>query len=558
MPSLLTLGKIGALTDVTLQGSVTISGQIISGGSNPLAFVGSFDFSGATVTGLNSGSFDNSFFTGLSTFQGPALFQDGVDFELGFDASLGTAVLGDQVWANGSNITLLGTTTVGGGSLIFTPGTTVDFGGANVSTDSITVNDSLVGSSDPLNPTQLVGYWDFGEPLPLVTQIVQVNKGGSDVTGDGTDAKPYLTVGYAVTTIIDAALTKRYIVNTGPGDYNENITLKAWVFVVGYVDLTVRFNGVIDINDPSWSTPGQFDFRSGFSNCVFRNPVVVFNFVTANSLYGKIYLQNVYSNNTISFIGLGAVNQAFLFGGFIFGGASTQAVNLFATATFFQGSTVTAISSPNAPTQVTMTACVETGNLTINDATGNTVTCSLYESFIANQVTVSGANAILLATSSSLPRRANVNVLAGATLTLLNDAAGLAYTPSVPASWPLPTPTTVQQALDDLIDGLASPIVSVDPSATAFAGGGQSPSYQITDYFTVVTTVASSGDSVVLPTPVVRTVNVIKNRGANLMDIYPPIGSSLDASPINTPFSVAPLASITYICSTATNWESTA
>jgi hypothetical protein len=144
---LLTLGKIGALINATLQGATLISGTLQAVGPNPLVVLGNLDFSNATVTGLNNGSFDNSTFTGLSTFQGPAefhdlvIFQDVVAFDQGFTAT-GTAFLDDQEWAAGSTITLAGLVTTSGGTLDLS-GTTV----LGIPPNNVIVNGALSGNT---------------------------------------------------------------------------------------------------------------------------------------------------------------------------------------------------------------------------------------------------------------------------------------------------------------------------------------------------------------------------------------------------------------------------
>jgi hypothetical protein len=122
----ISINPIGTVINVLIQGVTRISGTLQSVGPTPIEFQGDFDFTNANVTGLNNGSFANSIFTGVSTFQGPTVFEQAVDFNLGFDASLGTAVMGDQSWANGSVINVLGTTTFTG------PGSTLDFTGLNL------------------------------------------------------------------------------------------------------------------------------------------------------------------------------------------------------------------------------------------------------------------------------------------------------------------------------------------------------------------------------------------------------------------------------------------
>jgi hypothetical protein len=64
-------------------------------------------------------------------------------------------------------------------------------------------------------------------------QVRYVNKGGNDVTGDGSFDNPFLTVQAAITSITDATATKQYAIIVGPGIYTEVFLLQPWMFVTG-------------------------------------------------------------------------------------------------------------------------------------------------------------------------------------------------------------------------------------------------------------------------------------------------------------------------------------
>lgn len=63
--------------------------------------------------------------------------------------------------------------------------------------------------------------------------MVFVNKGGSDVSGNGSPDKPYLTISHALAQINDASASKIYSLFVGPGNYAENVILKAFVHLHG-------------------------------------------------------------------------------------------------------------------------------------------------------------------------------------------------------------------------------------------------------------------------------------------------------------------------------------
>lgn len=241
MNALITLGKIGALIDVLLQGVTQISGSIQSVGG-PVAFLGSFDFAGATVTGLNNGSFNNSIFTGTSTFQGPTVFQQGVVFDVGFDVSFGTAVMGDQVWADGSTITLLGTTTfLGvGGILDFTavtvlglPPATSMFNGTLSGTT--TINGVLV-----VNATSTFNGAEVHNAASTFNGLTTL-AGTTNVTGVTTLSGATTTISSPITNITgDTTLSGTTTTVSGQLVVGEMV----WNGLVVDVASTVAFSGV--------------------------------------------------------------------------------------------------------------------------------------------------------------------------------------------------------------------------------------------------------------------------------------------------------------------------
>ena len=86
---------------------------------------------------------------------------------------------------------------------------------------------------------------------------------------------------------------------------------------------------------------------------------------------------------------------------------------------------------------------------------------------------------------------------------------------------------------------------------TAFATGGQASATQLDESYNVITTVATTGDSVKLP-PVfaVNSVVYIKNNGANAADVFPATGDNLGAG-LNTAVSLAAGESASFIATVA-------
>jgi hypothetical protein len=98
-------------------------------------------------------------------------------------------------------------------------------------------------------------------------QMVYVNKGGDDGTGDGTEAKPYLTISAAMASIGDAATGKRYSILVGPGDYSNAVALKPWVWVQAEgASQNVRISGALTM-DAGWGVAGAL--RGGLKGISF-------------------------------------------------------------------------------------------------------------------------------------------------------------------------------------------------------------------------------------------------------------------------------------------------
>lgn len=86
--------------------------------------------------------------------------------------------------------------------------------------------------------------------------------------------------------------------------------------------------------------------------------------------------------------------------------------------------------------------------------------------------------------------------------------------------------------------------INYDAPKVAFAGGGQANATQLQDTINVVGTVASSGDSVILPNLLEPGIRIaVTNQGASSMNIYPPVGGYFNnvsgvAQAINAPIAI--------------------
>ena len=95
------------------------------------------------------------------------------------------------------------------------------------------------------------------EPPPSRTFIIQVNKGGNDSTGTGTDEQPFLTIGRAYTlakTLAGLSDAQVVQVTVGPGTYTENLSSPAFVTTstVDGDETSVIINGTAAIDAATW------------------------------------------------------------------------------------------------------------------------------------------------------------------------------------------------------------------------------------------------------------------------------------------------------------------
>ena len=91
---------------------------------------------------------------------------------------------------------------------------------------------------------------------------------------------------------------------------------------------------------------------------------------------------------------------------------------------------------------------------------------------------------------------------------------------------------------------------------TANAGGGQSGAYKITSEVSRITTVANSGDSVILPASVSgMSLTIINATATNAMNLFPNGTDQINALGASAAFSVAAGKTVEAYCVTAGQWH---
>ena len=89
---------------------------------------------------------------------------------------------------------------------------------------------------------------------------------------------------------------------------------------------------------------------------------------------------------------------------------------------------------------------------------------------------------------------------------------------------------------------------------TAHAGGGQGSATALTSQINIITTVATTADSVILPAAASLSEIVVINRGANSLAVFPNSGAQIEASGANTSVTIAAGTSATFDCVSNTQW----
>lgn len=305
------------------------------------------------------------------------------------------------------------------------------------------------------------------EPLPIATQIVNVNKAGNDLTADGSECHPYLTITAAMASIMDASPAKRYAIYIGPGTYSEPLVhLKANVQLIGTSTLLTRLAIPFDINDPSWFETGfQNDNRSGFVDLTLLSAPLDFNFVTASSFSGKLFFVSVNITPAPIFTALTtSVNQVNIRDSLLSSGYTQNGINMVMFASFVSSGNIIINSQATTDAQVNLVGGGINGIIVINVQSGHipidplnltsfAITENIFNPFPnSGRLIINGVNNVatrVRATVDSIPIRSRVTIIGtGSTLIRVDDAFGLAYTPANPGNWAAPLPTTVQEALD--------------------------------------------------------------------------------------------------------------
>ena len=180
-----------------------------------------------------------------------------------------------------------------------------------------------------------------------VAQTIYVSKNGNDTTGTGGQHKPFLTLTKAFSMITDASPSKRYVVRVAAGAYTEaSVALPSNVFVIGEQKETVRITGAVSMGAWTQDNSGSDD-RSGFSMVTLLS-AANFNWQTAKSRAGKLYMNEVVFGSTLNLYGYdNAIAQAQFDSCVIFGAVTISGINVGVFSNNVCYSNVTLNQHPN-------------------------------------------------------------------------------------------------------------------------------------------------------------------------------------------------------------------
>ena len=277
-----------------------------------------------------------------------------------------------------------------------------------------------------------------------------VAKNGNDTTGNGSVARPYLTVQAGINAAkLVATVTTRACVMVMPGTYTETYVLPANVLIKGqgYNQSRLIGNWTLDAN----FTPAG-DHRSGWSDVGLFGGTITANFLALTSNEGKLYSWNTRFGGAIVATSFSTINQWLNFGGEVFGPLTLNGMNTQFNNVVTQNSgAITCNYQAGGQNAFAQSGGFRSAT-TINGV-GGTFTAYLHGDIEDGaSLALNGASATVIASVNALPIKSLITFAGGATdaqITRNNDANGLGYTPSTPTDW-LTVPTKTQTALDAL------------------------------------------------------------------------------------------------------------
>jgi hypothetical protein len=308
-----------------------------------------------------------------------------------------------------------------------------------------------------------------------------VNKGGSDVTGNGTDEAPYLTVtkGLAVAgALAGLSIGQLALVLVGPGTYSENVQIPPFV-VLGATDPGISVNLGTGVGNsfslsPAWvgNAAGPFAAIAGIfvtnpSTIDFTGVASFPSFVVGvNTSFGApmtITGDPAQGGNVTFEAGAGLDTIAASGVSLFFSDGTCVGLTLASTAA--QPATLTAITNQITTLHLDASGGMNaTANLvdstveflTLTDGGGGVTSYTANTNGVPPSITLLGGAAYPVRATGPNALLASANVgdvvttelVAGFKVAVWASGGAGSYTPGAPGNWVGPAPTTLQQALD--------------------------------------------------------------------------------------------------------------
>ena len=250
---------------------------------------------------------------------------------------------------------------------------------------------------------------------PSVNHIVNVQKGGSDTTGDGTLAKPFASINRAcalIRSFANAGSTNRYVVAVGPGRFIEALVLSEWTYIVGDSIEGTRVTFTSLTFGAEWTPAG--DHRAGFQHMtVSGSPTVDFAAVSSNE--GKLRWDSVVFNDRFTFAAFSAINQVEACGCKFLAGWTQNGINFACLncSSINGGDVVMNATTVNAIAGIFGSGL--DGGLIITATGSTTGMVEMSGSAFEGHLTLNGANASIAASSNPLAFPGGVTLTGGAT-----------------------------------------------------------------------------------------------------------------------------------------------
>lgn len=295
-----------------------------------------------------------------------------------------------------------------------------------------------------------------GSSLPPVTttQLIYVQLGGSDATGDGTLAKPYATIGKALTIVptlsnTTAPATFRWVIQVGPGTYSiPSFNLKPGVWINGsnYGATRLTVTGSSIGLDPSFTTVTA---RCGLMNILISgaNNQLVLDLQALGGVGRSCVIEifNVHVNGLVTWKARSSADSLEIWGSQILGGILFSAGAGLIINSYIAGPASVNSSGVTDFGTLDFANCYFASSTTLTKTAAIPLTITLASCTISNNFIVDGAT--VSSTATSVP--AATSIINSGTLTLISSSNGVSHVPINSSFWPS-LPQTTKNAIDTI------------------------------------------------------------------------------------------------------------